>query len=44
MITLSSAENALKSVYLNVVAEQLNTNSNAFLSMINNTSIYYSLL
>ncbi len=38
MITLSSAENALKSVYLNVVAEQLNTNSNAFLSMINKTS------
>ena len=37
MITLSSAENALKSVYLGVVSEQLNTNSNAFLSMINKT-------
>ena len=37
MITLSSAENALKSVYLGVVSEQLNTNSNAFLGKINKT-------
>lgn len=37
MITLSTAENALKSVYLGVVSEQLNTNSNAFLGKINKT-------
>lgn len=38
MITLSSAENALKSVYLGVVSEQLNLNANAFLGKINKTS------
>ena len=38
MVTLTSAENALKSVYLNVLSEQLNINSNAFLSKINKTS------
>ena len=38
MVTLTSAENALKSVYLNVLSEQLNINSNAFLSKINQTS------
>ena len=38
MITLSTAENALKSVYLNVLSEQLNINSNAFLSRVNQTS------
>lgn len=38
MVTLTSAENALKSVYLNVLSEQLNINSNAFLSKINQTN------
>ena len=38
MVTLTSAENALKSVYLNVLSEQLNINSNAFLSKIHQTS------
>lgn len=38
MVTLTSAENALKSVYLNVLSEQLNINSNSFLSRINQTS------
>lgn len=38
MVTLTSAENALKSVYLNVLSEQLNINSNALLSKINQTS------
>lgn len=38
MVTLTSAQNALKSVYLNVLSEQLNINSNAFLSKINKTS------
>ena len=38
MVTLTSAENALKSVYLNVLSEQLNINSNALLSKINHTS------
>ena len=38
MVTLTSAQNALKSVYLNVLSEQLNINSNALLSKINHTS------
>ncbi|MBQ3047945.1 MAG: phage major capsid protein [Clostridia bacterium] len=38
MVTLTTAQNALKSVYLNVLSEQLNVNSNAFLSKINQTS------
>ena len=38
MVTLTSAQNALKSVYLNVLSEQLNINSNAFLSKVNQTS------
>jgi len=38
MVTLTSAENALKSVYLGVLSEQLNINSNAFLGKINQTS------
>ena len=38
MVTLTSAQNALKSVYLNVLSEQLNINSNAFLSRVNQTS------
>ena len=38
MVTLTTAQNALKSVYLNVLSEQLNINSNAFLSKIKQTS------
>ena len=38
MVTLTSAQNALKSVYLNVLNEQLNINANAFLGKINQTS------
>ncbi|NCB48251.1 MAG: phage major capsid protein [Clostridia bacterium] len=38
MVTLTTAENALKSVYLNVLSEQLNINANAFLSKIKQTS------
>ena len=38
MVTLTTAQNALKSVYLNVLSEQLNINSNAFLSKINQTN------
>ena len=38
MVTLSSAQNALKSVYLDVLAEQLNINSNALMSKIKQTS------
>lgn len=38
MVTLTSAQNALKSVYLGVIAEQLNIGTNALLSKINQTS------
>ena len=38
MVTLTSATNALKSVYLGVVSEQLNTNANPLLSKIKQTS------
>ena len=38
MVTLTSAQNALKSVYLGVLSEQLNVKSNAFLSMIKQSS------
>lgn len=38
MVTLSSAENALKSVYLGVVANQLNINANPLLAKIRRTS------
>lgn len=38
MITLTTAQNALKSVYLNVLSEQLNIGANAFLSKIKQTS------
>ena len=38
MVTLSSAQNALKSVYLDVLSEQLNINSNALLSKIKHTN------
>lgn len=38
MVTLTSAQNALKSVYLNVLSEQLNINSNAFLARVNQTN------
>lgn len=38
MVTLTSAENALKSVYLNVLSEQLNIGSNAFFSKVKQTS------
>ena len=38
MVTLSSAENALKSVYLGVVANQLNVNANPLLSKIKRSS------
>lgn len=38
MVTLHSAENALKTLYLGVVAEQLNTNINPLLAKIKQTS------
>lgn len=38
MVTLESAQNALKSVYLGVLSEQLNIKSNAFLSKIKQSS------
>ena len=38
MITLSSADNALKQVYLEVVSNQLNTNSNPLLAKIEQTT------
>ena len=38
MVTLSSAENALKTVYLGVVANQLNVNANPLLSQIKQTT------
>ena len=38
MVTLSSAENALKTVYLGVVANQLNTNANPLLGKIKQTT------
>lgn len=38
MVTLESAQNALKEVYLGVVSDQLNIKSNALLSKINQTS------
>lgn len=38
MVTLQSAQNALKSVYLGVLSEQLNIKSNALLSKIKQTS------
>ena len=38
MVTLTSATNALKSVYLGVVSEQLNVNANPLLSKIKQTS------
>ncbi|MBQ3494590.1 MAG: phage major capsid protein [Clostridia bacterium] len=38
MVTLSSAENALKTVYLGVVANQLNTNANPLLGKIKQSS------
>ncbi len=37
MVTLTSAENALKTLYLGVVAEQLNPNA----SVENNNTVYY---
>ena len=38
MVTLQSAENALKTLYLGVVSDQLNTNVNPLLAMIEKTS------
>ena len=38
MVTLQSAENALKTVYLGVVANQLNTNANPLLGKIKQSS------
>ncbi len=38
MVTLSTADKALKSVYLGVVTEQLNTNANPLLGKINQSS------
>ena len=38
MVTLQSAENALKTVYLGVVSNQLNTNANPLLGKIKQTS------
>ena len=38
MVTMSSADNALKSLYLGVVSEQLNTNINPFFAKIKQTT------
>ncbi len=38
MVTLTSAQDALKTVYLGVVSDQLNTNANPLLSKINQTT------
>lgn len=38
MVTLTSADNALKKVYLEVISNQLNTNANPFLAKIEQTS------
>ena len=38
MVTLSTADNALKQVYLGVVTEQLNTGVNPLLAKINQTT------
>lgn len=38
MVTLQSAENALKTLYLGVVSDQLNTNANPLLAMIEQTT------
>ena len=38
MVTLTSAENALKTLYLGVVADQLNTNVNPLLAKISQTT------
>ena len=38
MVTMTSADKALKSLYLGVVAEQLNTEVNPLLSRIKQTS------
>ena len=38
MVSLTSADNALKSVYLGVVANQLNINANPLLSLIKRTN------
>ena len=37
-VTISNADKALKTYYLDVVAEQLNTKANPFLAMINKSS------
>ena len=41
MVTLQSAENALKTVYLGVVSNQLNTNANPLLGKIKQTTIQH---
>ena len=38
MVTLATADNALKTVYLDVVSEQINTKGNPFLAKINKTA------
>lgn len=38
MVTLSNADNALKTLYLDVIAQQLNTNTNPFYARIKQTS------
>ena len=38
MVTLTSADNALKSVYLEVLQNQLNTGINPFLAKIKNST------
>ena len=38
MVTLQSAENALKTLYLGVVSDQLNTNVNPLLAAIEQTA------
>ena len=38
MVTLKSAENALKTLYLGVVSDQLNTKANPLLAAIEQTS------
>lgn len=38
MVTLTSADNALKTVYLDVISEQINTKTNPLLTLINHTA------
>ena len=42
MITISNASDALKTIYLGVIAEQLNTKINPFLAAIESCLLYTS--